>query len=111
MSILIVLLLGSLFAPAMLADVYSLTATIYPVGSCNAITRRPVFNGAYYLADRSNACVHVISLPNCTQNKIISGFHTGGVNGSASSDLSRPNGLVVLPNRNELYVRDRDWQH
>lgn len=29
MSILIVLLLGSLFAPAMLADVYSLAATIY----------------------------------------------------------------------------------
>jgi hypothetical protein len=39
---------------------------------------------------------------------IISGFHTGLVNGSASSDLSGPNGLVVLPNRNELYVGDGD---
>jgi DNA-binding beta-propeller fold protein YncE len=67
-----------------------------------------VFNGTYYLADRSNAGVHVILLSNDTQTKLITGFHTGLINGTASSTISGPNGLVVLPDRNELYVGDGD---
>ncbi|KAJ5453406.1 uncharacterized protein N7458_004362 [Penicillium daleae] len=109
MNIFQFLLLGCVFASGTSADVYSLVSSISWVPKTPALVdQSTIFNGTYYLSDRSNAGVHVISLSNNTQRMIIGGFHTGLVNGSASSDLSGPNGLIVLPNRNELYVGDGD---
>lgn len=109
MNILLCLLLSCAFASSAFANVYSLASTIPWAPTTPALVdQSTIFNGTYYLSDRSNAGVHVISLADYTQRMIIGGFHTGLANGSASSELSGPNGLVILPNRNELYVGDGD---
>lgn len=50
--------------------------------------------------------VHVVSLTNNTQTRLITGFTTGLLNGSLSSTISGPNGMIVLPSLNELWVGD-----
>jgi hypothetical protein len=60
------------------------------------------------LSDRTNKGVHVVSLANETQIGFIGGFVTGLVNGSLSSSISGPDGIVILANRNEMYVGDGD---
>jgi DNA-binding beta-propeller fold protein YncE len=60
------------------------------------------------LSDRTNKGVHVISLANKTQTGFIGGFVTGLVTGTLSSLISGPDGIVILANRNEMYVGDGD---
>ena len=71
-----------------------------------SVDQSTIYNGSYYLSDRTNAGVHVVNLTTKAQTALITGFVTNFVNGSISPDVSGPNGLIVLPDRNELYVGD-----
>jgi hypothetical protein len=74
----------------------------------SSVDQGTIYNGTYYLSDRTNAAVHVVDLSTNTQTALVTGFVTGLVNGSISSAISGPNGLVVLPDRNEIYAGDGD---
>ena len=84
-------------------------STIIPWTPSNStsVDQSTIFNGTYFLADRTNRGVHVIDLANNRQTTIIGGF-TGlaTVNGTANAAKSGPNGLLVLADRNELYASD-----
>ncbi|KAI9877039.1 MAG: hypothetical protein M1830_004958 [Pleopsidium flavum] len=88
---------------------YSLVATIpwSPI-TPSSVDQSVIYNGTYYLSDRSNAGIHVVSTSNNTQTTLITGFATNFVNKSLSPSTSGPNGLVVLPDRNEVYAGDGD---
>ncbi|TKA73539.1 hypothetical protein B0A49_07711 [Cryomyces minteri] len=47
-----------------------------------------------------------MNLKNGTQTTIVEGFVLDYVNGTLSTSILDPNGLLVLPNRNELYAGD-----
>lgn len=49
-----------------------------------------------------------MSLRNNSQIALVKGFVTNLVNGTISSEVSGPNGVIVLPDRNELWVGDGD---
>jgi hypothetical protein len=85
---------------------YSLAATI-PWAPVNAtsVDQSAVYNGTYYLSDRNNFGVHVIDLATNKQRTVITGGFAG-LGTAADHSTSGPNGLVVLPERNELYVGD-----
>ena len=61
-----------------------------------------ISNGTYYLADHTNAGVQVIDIVTGKQVTVIEGFAGNQPQHSASG----PNGMVVLANRDELYVGD-----
>lgn len=66
-----------------------------------------VYNGTYYLSDRTNKGVQVLSLNGTKQTTLIPGFAGQFMlNGAPNYNISGPNGVVVLSNRNELYVGD-----
>ena len=91
------------------ADLYSLVATVpWAPGTPSSTDQSAIYNGTYYLSDRTNKGVHVISLANNTQIGFIGGFVTGLVNGTLTPSISGPDGIVVLANRNEMYVGDGD---
>jgi hypothetical protein len=48
----------------------------------------------------------VVSLKNNTQTALVTGFTTGLVNGTISNTISGPDGMIVIPSRNELWVGD-----
>ncbi len=97
------------YALGVYADLYNLSATIpWSPKAPSSVDQSVIYNGTYYLSDRSNAGVHVISLSNNSQTSLITGFVTGLINGSVSPSISGPNGLIVLPNRNEIYAGDGD---
>jgi hypothetical protein len=97
------------YALGVYADIYNLAATIpWAPKTPASVDQSVIYNGTYYLADRSNAGIHVVSLSNNTQTSFISGFVTGFTNGTLTTSISGPNGLVVLPNRNEIYAGDGD---
>ncbi|RDW73142.1 hypothetical protein BP6252_07049 [Coleophoma cylindrospora] len=105
----IIVTIAVIFRLASAQSVYSLASTIpWTPKTPSSVDQSLVYNDTYYLADRSNAGVHVISLADTTNAKLITGFTTGIVNGSISSTISGPDGLVVLPSRNELWVGDGD---
>src|SRR5262245_22107404 len=58
----------------------------------------------YYLADRSNAGVDVINTKDHTFVKRIGGF----VGFRGKNNVSGPDGLVLVPDRRELWVGDGD---
>jgi DNA-binding beta-propeller fold protein YncE len=58
----------------------------------------------YYLADRSNAGVDIISTKDQTFVKRIEGF----VGFKGKNEVSGPDGLVLVPDRHELWVGDGD---
>jgi hypothetical protein len=68
--------------------------------------QRVIYNSNYYLADRHNDGVHVIDLNTNAETTIITGFVQSYVNGTIDNDISRLDGLVVLPDRKEMYVGD-----
>ncbi|KAL5322957.1 hypothetical protein ACEPPN_007482 [Leptodophora sp. 'Broadleaf-Isolate-01'] len=97
------------FAIGASADLYSLVATIpWAPGTPSSTDQSAIYNGTYYLSDRTNKGVHVVSLANKTQIGFISGFVTGLTNGTLTPAISGPDGIVVLANRNEMYVGDGD---
>jgi hypothetical protein len=68
-----------------------------------------IVNGTYYLSDRTNAVVHVVDLATSTETHRIAGFVGAHiVNGTVNKPTSGPNGLLYVPDRNELYVGDGD---
>lgn len=68
-----------------------------------------VFNGTYFLSDRNNFGVEVIDLATNKRITTITGFQgLPIVNSKPDIDIAGPNGLVALPNRNELYAGDGD---
>jgi hypothetical protein len=58
----------------------------------------------YFLADRTNSAVQVVDTDTLTVDTVITGF-TGT---RAKATVSGPNGLVVVPDRKELWVGDGD---
>lgn len=91
------------------AQTYSVASTIpWSPKTPGSVDQSTIYNGTYYLSDRTNAGVHVVNLTTKTQTALVGGFVTNFVNGSLSSSVSGPNGLIVLPDRNELYVGDGD---
>ena len=121
--------LGSALALNTSFDIYSQAASIpWSPKAPSSVDQSAVYNHTYYLSDRTNGgvrpihtiCpplfrpanqitqVHVVSLVNNTQTSLITGFVTGYANRILSSTVSGPDGLVVLPDRNELWVGDGD---
>jgi hypothetical protein len=104
------LLLTLFFAGAsgVFADSYKLANTIpFAPKYTASVDQSTVYNGTYYLSDRVNAGIHVINLADERQTTLVSGFASlFTANSSNEYDISGLNGLVVLPNRNELYVGD-----
>jgi DNA-binding beta-propeller fold protein YncE len=97
------------FAVGAYANIYSLVATVpWAPGTPSSTDQSVIYNGTYYLSDRTNKGVHVVSLTNKTQTGFIGGFVTGLTNGTLTPAISGPDGVVVLPNRNEMYVGDGD---
>jgi hypothetical protein len=98
-----------ILATTALADVYTLSSTIpWSPKVPASVDQSVIYNSTYYLADRSNQGIHVISLTSSTQTTLITGFLTTTVNGTIVSSTSGPDGIIILPNRNELYVGDGD---
>lgn len=91
-----------------LASSYQLANSIpFAPKNTTSVDQSTVYNGTYFLADRVNGGIHVVDLAGEKQTTLVSGF--AGLftaNGTNEYDISGPNGLVVLPNRNELYVGD-----
>jgi DNA-binding beta-propeller fold protein YncE len=89
---------------------YQLASTIpWNPKTPTSVDQSTVYNGTYYLADRSNKGVHVIDLASSKQTTLITGFKgLVTTNGKSDPPVSGPDGLIVLPNRNELYVGDGD---
>ena len=69
-----------------------------------------IYNNVYYLADQTNAGVRVVNLTSRTETTIVNGSFVGlsFVNGTVDHDTSGPDGLVILPDRNELYAGNGD---
>jgi hypothetical protein len=102
-----VFLLGA--AIGVSADVYNLQTTIpWTPKQASSVDQSQIYNSTYYLSDRTNGGVQVVSLTNNTQITIVKGFTTGLVNGSVSPPISGPAGIAILPNRNELFAGDGD---
>ncbi|KAF7116331.1 hypothetical protein CNMCM5793_004497 [Aspergillus hiratsukae] len=89
---------------------YQLAATIpWSPKNPTSVDQSVVYNGTYYLADRTNKGVHVIDLASSKATTLITGFKgLVTTNNKADPPVSGPDGLIVLPNRNELYVGDGD---
>jgi hypothetical protein len=95
------------------------SATLIPWQPKNTsnVGQSTIVNGTYYLADQTNALIHVIDLASLHQNTTIKGFSgiptSKGKDSPGSPSPSKrlpgtagPNGIVVLPDRNEMYVGD-----
>ena len=69
-----------------------------------------IYNSTYYLADQTNVGVRVVNLNSKTQTTIVTGgfVGVGMLNGTVDHDTSGPDGLIVLPDRNEMYVGNGD---
>lgn len=92
------------------AEAYKLVDTI-PWAPLNttSVDQSTIYNGTYYLSDRVNNGVHVVNLSKDKQSTVVTGFQgLSVVNGKNNYAISGPNGLLVLPDRNELYVGDGD---
>ena len=108
-----ILVAAALSAPVpVLADAgngpYFLAATV-PWQPKNSISvdQGAVFNGIYYLSDRGNGVVHVVDLTTATEITRIGGFvGLKYVNGSIDKPTSGPAGVLVIPDRNELWAGD-----
>ncbi|KAH8552381.1 cytochrome cd1-nitrite reductase-like protein [Umbelopsis sp. PMI_123] len=99
------LALGAVSASAM--SYQSLTAIPWAPLNSTSVDQSTIYNGTYYLADRTNKGVHVIDLTSNKQTTVIGGFQgLAMLNGKPNFAISGPNGLVVLPDRKELYVGD-----
>jgi hypothetical protein len=98
--------IGSVIA-AVNAQAYTLNATIpWKPKAPSSVDQSTIYNGTYYLSDRTNGGVQVISLTNDSQITIVKGFTTTIVNNTVVKTESGPNGLRVIPDRNELYATD-----
>jgi hypothetical protein len=98
--------IGSVIA-AVNAQTYTLNATIpWHPKAPSSVDQSTIYNNTYYLSDRTNGGVQVISLTNDSQITIIGGFTTTIVNNTVVKTESGPNGLTVIPDRNELYASD-----
>ncbi|KAK9350018.1 YVTN repeat-like/Quino protein amine dehydrogenase [Lipomyces doorenjongii] len=101
-----------LFPVAVLADVVSYNErNVVPWEPKNStsVDQSVINNGYYYLSDRTNSVVHVVNIASGALAADIKGFAgLNLVNGKADPGTSGPNGLIVLPDRNELYVGDGD---
>jgi hypothetical protein len=77
--------------------------------NATSVDQSAVFNGTYYLCDRTNNAVHVIDVATDKQTAAVGGFvGLKNTSGKADTEISGPAGLIVLPDRNELYVGDGD---
>lgn len=94
-----------IYASIASGQTYKLASTI-PWSPQNAtnIDQSAFYSGTYYLSDRTNSVVHVVNTTSDTQITTVGSFAGKTPNESTSG----PNGLVVLPDRNELYVGDGD---
>lgn len=95
-------------ASVVLADSYKLAYSVpWSPKNTTSVDQGAIYNGTYYLSDRVNGGVHVVDLAKGKQIALILGF-TGLVTaqGVSQNNVSGPNGLIVLPDRNELYVGD-----
>lgn len=100
--------IGSVVAGASVQP-YTLNATIpWHPKPPSSVDQSLIYNNTYFLSDRTNGGVQVISLKNDSQVTIIKGFTANIVNGSVDKTNSGPNGLVAIPDRNELYAADAD---
>ena len=74
-----------------------------------SVDQSVIYNGIYYLSDRVNKGVQVVDLSTTKQVTLIEGFQgLATLNGKPLNAKSGPNGLVILPDRKELYVGDGD---
>ncbi|KAF8799959.1 YVTN repeat-like/Quino protein amine dehydrogenase [Phlegmacium glaucopus] len=104
-SILALLAIGASSASALS---YQTSATIpwAPLNS-TSVDQSVIYNGTYYVADRTNKGVQVIDLASNKQVTVIGGFQgLATLNSKPNTAESGPDGLLVLPDRKELYVGD-----
>jgi hypothetical protein len=98
------------YASIVSGQTYKLASKIpWSPKNATSVDQSVVFNGTYYLSDRTNGGVQVIDVVTDKQTTIIGGFvGLRNTSGKPDTEISGPAGLVVLPDRNELYVGDGD---
>jgi hypothetical protein len=74
-----------------------------------SVDQSAIYNGTYYITDRTIAGVHVVDLSTNTQIATIEGFFPGvfAANGTLL-EAPGPEGLIVVSKNNELWVGDAD---
>lgn len=114
MKILTILLLLALASAQRLYNPKPSTIVPWQPHNATSVGDSTVWKHQYYLADRSNDVVHVVNISSPSHAATIGGFRgliprprtTSDVKETAITniELSGPNGVVVLPDRSELYV-------
>jgi hypothetical protein len=96
--------------PTQATALYQLTTILQWISkNSTSVDLGIIVNGTYYLSDRTNAVVHVVDLASSTETGQITGFKGATIiNGTVNKPTSGPNGLLYIPDRNELYVGDGD---
>lgn len=88
---------------------YSIAKTVpWTPQKATSVDQSVIINGTYYLSDRTNDVVHAINITSGASIAEIGGWK-GTVltsKGKVNDTISGPNGLLALPDRNELYVGD-----
>jgi hypothetical protein len=98
---------GDLLARAS-KSAYSLAKSVpWTPKNATSVDQGVASNGIYYLSDRTNKVVHAINISTGAEIAAIGGWKgTILKNSKANNSIGGPNGLLLLPNRNELYVGD-----
>jgi hypothetical protein len=87
------------YALGVYADIYNLAATIpWSPKTPSSVDQSVIYNSTYYLADRSNAGVHVIPLSSNNQTAFVTGFQTV----SWYSQTAMRSMLVTVTGQSEL---------
>lgn len=91
-----------------LADTYKMAYSVpWTPKKATSVDQSTIYNGTYYLADRTNKGVQVLSMDEAKHTTLIPGFAGQFMlNGAPNYNISGPNGVLVLPDRNEPYVGD-----
>lgn len=94
-------------ASSVSASSYQPLATIPWPSNSTSVDQSVVYNGTYYLADRTNKGVQVVNLTTHRQITLIKGFQgLPTLKSKPNYAKAGPDGLLILPDRQELYVGD-----
>ena len=106
-SILTLLAIGARFASASSESYQRLVTIPWAPSNSTSVDQSVIYNGTYYLSDRANKGVQVVDFSTTRQATLIEGFQgLVTVDGKPDYTKSGPDGILILPDRKELYVGD-----
>jgi hypothetical protein len=97
------------FGPVIYSTTPSATIPWSPDKSPVSVDQSAIYNGTYFITDRTIAGVHVVDLHTNTQITTIEGFFKGVFTSNGTLlEAPGPEGLIVVTENNELWVGDAD---